>query len=136
MKHNKIKNSILKIVTLSIIINIIINFLPPLIKYTKAGLCDKDYATSTKGTVSGKKGRSLGEYRITHYSPPDNTPPGSRTIAGGSGEATAHRTCAINIDGDPNGLQMGDAVVIGDEVYVVEDLGNGPRSRKFYRYIC
>ena len=55
MEHNKKRNIIIKIIAIVTTVITLTVFLPPFMKKVKAGLGDKDYATTTKGTETGKK---------------------------------------------------------------------------------
>lgn len=73
-------------------------------------------ATDNAGNTY-KKGEMLGSYTITGYCTSCNDPKGSRATASGK-TATAGITIAVN----KNQIPLGTKVIIGDHVYIAEDV--------------
>lgn len=103
------------------------------VKFSKKTSYSTASFESVGGSLTGKAGDLVGEYKTTTYcyvcNDDGNGNFGTSVTASGA-VATPHRTVAIhNADtgGDPNGLKLGDKIMIeGDPtVYVVEDTGAG-----------
>lgn len=122
----KIKRVIGKIMAL---VNFLIIFTTPFMPILQ-NVSYAEQASAEEATA----GRDLGEYRITTYCYQCNDDGagnfGTQATASGN-PATEHHSAAIDINGDINGLKLGDRVRIGNEVYTIEDYGAGPDKSTF-----
>ena len=100
------------------------------VKFSKESSYTVASFNSTAGSLTGSQGDLVGNYRTTSYCyvcNDDGSGNFGTSVTASGRPATTHRTVAIHASGDPNGLKLGDQIMLeGDPtVYVVEDTGTG-----------
>ena len=103
------------------------------VKFAKQTSYSAASIKSSGGSLTGSAGDLVGEYKTTSYCyicNDDGSGNFGTNVTASGAPATPHRTVAIHnasTGGDPNGLKLGDQIMIeGDPtVYVIEDTGSG-----------